>query len=489
MLVIVLLGLVAFGVSGVLSSAVEKKNQKEIEKNIKILSEAKEILLSYAVDYAVRDMDSDGSIDLYRMGKLPCPDVDGAAGEEGGQDMNCGAKSTNSIGLFPFKTLGSGRIVDSANECLWYVVSGDYKNYVDADMLNWDTVGSLKLVDESDNLKHGSSEDDYPIAFIISPGKSIDQNRLPHAALPSCRANFTLANYLEGGPNINYASDLPFTADGVWDLLTASQASMAQNKDFNDQVVAVYKSELWGRVRKLGQLDSDDNSDVDTLPEKLTKQLAECLSDYGNDPDNTNKSLPFAAKVDLSDYRISANYTDDNSGSGLLTGRFPQVIDDSEAPGDVALPDVIAKDDNFASDGSGTGYCNLGDLEDFWENWKDHIFYYVGNDFRPSNSLPPVADRCGDEEDCLTFDSHEGLAAVVFFAGPPLAAQSRIWTTSTDEKDQISNYLEGVNAVSYNGSSATSFVPQDGAHNDYAFCVEFNSSGAYQFSVEKCRDL
>jgi len=229
MLMVILLGATTYALSSLLSTSVKQKNEQARLETLQVLQEAKEALVSYALNYSLLN-------DLEKMGRLPCPDRS-SAGTEGNQDPNCGVTQVNTLGYYPFKSLGKGKIEDASGECLWYVVSGDYKETPSANLLNWDSVGYLNLVDENANLKHGGSENDFPVAFIISPGKTINQTRTTDAALPECSSNFTLANYLEGGPNIDYAVDLPLTVDTLWEILSASEASQVDDTNYNDNVI------------------------------------------------------------------------------------------------------------------------------------------------------------------------------------------------------------------------------------------------------------
>jgi len=100
------------------------------------LATAKEALLAYALTY--RDTHSDEV-----PGYLICPDVDG----DGSADT-CGAQDETVVGLLPYKTLGLSDLRDSDGNCLWYAVSGNYKNNPkSAAPLNWDTRGLIKIFD------------------------------------------------------------------------------------------------------------------------------------------------------------------------------------------------------------------------------------------------------------------------------------------------------------------------------------------------------
>lgn len=496
MLMVVLIGFTAVGFSNLLSTSVKQRNELSKIKNARVLRDAKEALLSYAVDYAV-------SGDLDDMGKLPCPDITDTAfpGDiEGNQDPNCGARGVNSFGYFPFKEVGKGIIEDSSSECLWYIVSGDYKNWVESDLLNWDSVGYLNLVDENDSLKHGVSEDDFPIAFIISPGATINQNRVPNAALPQCRANYALASYLEGGPNINYAVDLPLTADTLWEILTTSEAAYLNDVGYNDQVIAIYRNEFWNRIQQMNDLSTDNTAGVAATSriELLTFSLAECIAAYGNAGAGAGRLLPYPAPIDLDpanlvqdEYRNNLNYDDDNT---IRYGRFPQVLDNS-----------VINHANFVLDTNvAQSYCEAAGVtaydELFWKNWKDHFYYIVSEDFDSVSAVPDNINKCDagagtGSLTCIRVDGKiDKVAAMVIFTGSALAGQDRIWwwddatgTATIDNKSFPINYLDGGNQVVYvagNQNYLTNNPPQ----NDYMYCIEFNNASSVLTAI-KCSDL
>ncbi len=481
MLLVVMIGIASLGMSNLLSSSVEQRNQQSRQENIEVLKQAKQALLSYAVNYAVEN-------DLDKMGKLPCPDVQNVStfpGDiEGNQDSTCGAKGFNAAGYFPYKTLGLGKIEDATSECLWYVVSGDYKNNIDADMLNWDSVGYLNVVDESGGLKHADSEEEFPIALIISPGASFGGNRAADIDMPNCKSNYTRASYLEGGANIDYSTDLPASADTLWSFLTTSPSAYLDSSDFNDQVIAIYPSEIWQRVKQLKDLDFDNSASVPAAStiELLTRSLAECIAEYGNDTWAFFRTLPFPAPVTLSDYRVDANYDDDSS---ILYGRFPQVVNNSDFT-----------ETDFVMDAAGTSYCESKVAtaydELLWKNWKDHFFYIVSQDFQ-FGSWVFGGIKC-ISNNCISVNpSNTNVAAMVIYAGEKQAGQNRVWwwddatsSATVDEKSDQSNYLEGDNLIVYAGGSQNYTVEP----TDYAYCISYSIAWPdYDLDTVKCANL
>ena len=99
------------------------------------LAEARAALLAYAAAY--RD-NHPGEV----FGYLPCPNLDGS----GNAQPECGARDIPVIGLLPFKTLGLANYRDAEGNCLWYAVSGRFKNNPPSMTLNWDSHGQFRRI-------------------------------------------------------------------------------------------------------------------------------------------------------------------------------------------------------------------------------------------------------------------------------------------------------------------------------------------------------
>ncbi len=362
-------------------------------------------------------------------------------------------------------------------------------------MLNWDSVAYLNLVDENGNMTHGAAEGDFPIAFIISPGAELNQNRTLVASLPECRANYNIGAYLEGGPNIDYATDLPDTVDTLWEILTTSQAAQQGSENYNDQVIAIYRNEWWDRVQQVGDLSYDNAAAAPAVSriEILTQSLAECIAVFGNDLANPDRWVPYPAPLDLDpadldsdEYHDYTNYEDDN---GILFGRFPQDISEGGVPGPV---------NNFVFDSGGLSYCeNAAGVtaydEEFWGNWKDHFFYVVSEDFESGSGVPIDATKC-TVNGCIGITGKvEKVAAMVIFAGSAEPGVSRVWwwdgptaTATVDNKALVNNYLEGDNQTIYLGGNQTYDLAT--SPNDYSYCIRYNNA-TFVLEPVKCNDL
>ena len=104
-------------------------------------------------------------------------------------------KDLSVIGKFPWQTLRTAALRDAQGECLWYVVSGRFKNDAwKTDPLNWDTQGQIDVVNEA-----GSPLANDVAALLVAPGPALDgqQRRLAETAYAACGGNYDARNYLD----------------------------------------------------------------------------------------------------------------------------------------------------------------------------------------------------------------------------------------------------------------------------------------------------
>jgi hypothetical protein len=497
MLLVVLLGMTTLAFSNILSNSVRQKADKKQDKNREALIEAKEALLAFSVDFLRTN-----SLDA--MGRLPCPDAT-SSNSQGAQDTNCGSRGVNAVGYLPYRTLGLSKIEDGSGTCLWYAVSGTYKNDEPYELVNRDTPGYLALENENGFLLHGDSEDDYPVALIISPGENLGGDRSIDASFADsveCKGSYIVAAYLEGGGNIDITDDHPQDPHALWPFLSVSNAVELEGEAYNDRVIAIYRNEIWDRVDKLNQLDFNNSAGVAPASsiEKLTESIAECIVAYGNE--NADRMLALAAPVDLNsandddeEYREEDNY---NNVAGVHHGRIAQNLDAATSP---------ESKDNFFFKAIGESFCSskfaggsapaappVQDYDqDFWSNWKDHFFYMVSEDFDHTTATP-LTNRCASN--CISIDPGDGtaedVAAVILFAGKAEPGISRMWwwdeddgNAPVDQKANIANYLEGdFGTAEYTGGDAVYTLTA----TDYAYCVVYDN-GTNTFSATKCADL
>jgi hypothetical protein len=480
---VVLIAIAGTFVSNLLGSKVEAVNRSKIAHDYEVLRKAKQALLSYAVDYSLPTHTGG----LANMGVLPCPDLR-TISSSGAQDSPCGKLHTNSAGFLPWKTLGIDSLRDSSGECLWYVVSGDYKTGPKARMRNEDSNGLLQVQDENGLLYHGENPDDRPIALIITPGGILQGQ----SHLPDCQGNSNEANYLESGASVHHATGVSFNyttdhadiADKIWTYVYGTASSRLKNSEFNDKVVWITKQEYWDAVKAQKGLDAADTASVIN---NLTSDIATCLASYANHSDNIDGSnlrrwLPAPAPVDLNDYRDNDEYTDQLV---LSAGRLPRDIDNSQIVASIDGGDA----DLFAQDPITMDKCAFtSEQEELWQNWKDHFFYVVSRDFQinapSSNNL---LTRCpvSTPGACVTSNG-KNVAAIVFYADSVTNAQSRTAPPDADQKKHIANYLEPGNDHDY----LDFITATDNAYyyniGDLAYCLVVDPSDDKRLIVSDC---
>lgn len=115
------------------------------------------------------------------------------------------------IGLLPWKTLGLAPLEDADGECLWYAVSGDFKEAADlaaTTPVNADSDGAITVTNEA-----GNSLATKLVAVVFAPGAKLGSQvrtnsamigadrpcATPTSATPSGGAAVDVAGYLESG--------------------------------------------------------------------------------------------------------------------------------------------------------------------------------------------------------------------------------------------------------------------------------------------------
>ena len=287
MLVILVMGGVVFLVSA-LNSATLQIKRDEITANA--MAQAKEALIGFAATYRDTHPSSGPAYDKM-FGYLPCPAIDG-----NGSAGNCGATDVTLIGLLPWKTLGLPPLRDGSGECLWYAVSGRFKNTPKTAVLNWDTTGQLIVNDAS-----GAILANGVAAIIISPRNVIaNQNRTP-SGTTQCGGNTTVAAYLDGGDPI-YAGTVPIANANT--ILTVATTSSFNGGTNNDRALWITPTEIFDRIKRR----SDFATDITNLLSDIRDQAYIINSSCGvgtirapaagiNDPGTLGKSIGLAPTI------------------------------------------------------------------------------------------------------------------------------------------------------------------------------------------------
>jgi len=446
-----LLAVVALGAALALIAMANPKpsDLKREEITSKALAKAKEALIAYAATNP--DFHPDEV-----PGYLPCPDKAGG-NPEGSEEPNCGSKNETVIGRLPWKKLGIEPLRDGSGECLWYAVSGTFKNTPPTEVMNWDTLGQIEVYGpDGASLVAGSQPENRAAAVIFAPGVALGQDRQDDdpgtAQRPVCSEDYAAARFLEGVGAINNAT--PNGTPGATTRFIAGDRTDA----FNDRLLIVTPEEIFAAIEK--------RSDFAPKLASLAQSAALCLIEYvklnTHYGDSDDHRFPWAAPVGLAAYTADAYWGD---AADTLSGRFPYRVDTTAT--------LVA---NPSSSTLAAASCpfRMGNAdENWWKNWKDHLFYALGAEFKPlAPSSSPVACGAG----CLRVNGTGGQVAVVLFAGKRLAGQTR----STDAaKGSLANYLEGRNLTNHPNAAGNgnyeSISPATPAFNDVLWCASLNA--------------
>lgn len=166
---------------------------------------------------------------------------------EGSESEDSGGIDESLIGKVPWRSLGTSLVKDGWGECLWYVVSGRFKNGPKTnDVLNWDTQGQIDVINGN-----GDSIVSNLAALVVSSGAPLaGQNRLPIAGLPRCGGNYDVKNYLDtfsvlnaAGGNVNYFSGSTNNREAP--NINNKRFVLANNDYYNDRFVFVTVDDIF----------------------------------------------------------------------------------------------------------------------------------------------------------------------------------------------------------------------------------------------------
>lgn len=432
--------------------------QARAMKTATTLAQAKEALIAYAVTYPE---DPSHTANLV-PGFLPCPDT--GSGQEGVAAGSCGSAMVSQLGRLPWRTLNLDALKDGAGECLWYAVSGTYKNNPNgvttststSNMMNWDNAALFNVMDaDGASFLAGSNADNTAVAVILAPGAVVKpagasavQNRSTVAGTSACGGNYTAANYLENASGVD--NSVISTSANALSSFVAGKAS----DTFNDQLTYITRADIWNAIKK--------RSDFANSLRALTRRAAECVALYGtnNSWGLGDKRVPWASPISLTNYAVNSRYNDANSD---FQGRLSYVVNTSKS----ATNNTLSGNNLFIV----APYCWYTQQElDWYQNWKDHLWYAVAWSHRPSSGRP-TSSPCTT---CLRVNGAGSYAAVVMFAGEKLATQSR---STSGQLGSMANYLEGRN-LSNDPNSGGNGNYQVGAatstFNDIVYAVDTN---------------
>ena len=441
------------------------------------LAEAKEALISYAAAYA--DTHS-GEVPGY----LPCPDFDGG-NPEGSAELQCGAlplvpgtpipKDNTVMGRLPWRTLGLPNTRDGGKECLWYVVSGNFKSNPKTDLMNWDTNGLITVTGPDGNALATGNTPSGAVAVIFAPGPAIGGQSRTGVTAPICGGNYAASNYLDTSGGTNNADMTGIGANNIKSFI----AGAAVAGTFNDRLIFITAAEIFDAIERRQHVDPTVPAtnpptlvSFSTLLLNVTRRTAECIADYPTYDNNLAANdwrLPWTTDQPFgsNDYGVNTNYDDTNN---RFLGRTPLIVNRSITDTGSRMDDPPLLTTTLLAEAICPGW---GAVETWWQNWNDHIFYAVSEDFAPNGDDDDT--DCGDCVSVIAPGPDPEYAGIVFFAGKRLNGQARNnnpnASTST-AKGQRSNYLEGENATTgTNGTGNFRTGAESPTFNDVLYCI------------------
>lgn len=474
-LLVLLTMIVLLGSSALLAglNRAAKSSVVDDRQTMRALAEAKSALIGYAVTYYEAHQGEFGFLPCTDENEGPSPDVPPGNLKEGREDGNCAGQDKSNLGRLPWRTLGIPPLRDGSGECLWYAVSGPYKNgsTTKTKMLNEDTNGLFEIYAEDGATKLiGTSPDERAVAVIIAPGPALlgqDRTDLPDGT-EICGGDYVATNYLDSA-NGKSNTAVSGAADTLDSFITIHDAT----DSLNDRMLAITREELFQAIRRRNDFTGKFYDSVAIA--SLTQVVAKCIAHFGtkNNLGASDKRLPWPADLNLDDYREDGQY-DDRNDDTILSGRVPFDVQSSKlATGNTMIGDELLNDDNCP------GSIWTAEIDALWKNWKDHLFYAVAKFYQPgaASVIPPCLAT-----DCLTVNgSGSFYAAIVMFANERISDLGQLrdanppGTEADDKKKDLTNYLEGRNASNHpnaTGNSDYQTSPTDPLFNDILFCID-----------------
>ncbi|NOX43873.1 MAG: hypothetical protein GXP19_09110 [Gammaproteobacteria bacterium] len=422
-----LLTIIVLGAAFILLTKLNSVSGKidQDRQTINVLALAKEALIGYALTYSE-------SFPGQPQGYLPCPDTSG----DGSANPPCGGvRGRTVMGRLPWVQLGLPAFRDGAGECLWYVLSGSYKNFP-KDFLTSDTNGHLIIENAARNITVGKTPASQAIALVISPGSLIGgQNRNYTAAnktecgssLPADAATQSV-NYLETLGDINNALG---TDAGAVVGDPGSQAipptNVALANVFVDSPIVKNASGVTIFNDAIIAITPEDFSPVySRMNEWVAQRVKKCLNDYAN---NNGGKFPWPSILQVT----GPDYDDD--GGGLRFGRIADILDTTQIDDPAMLPAWRPdSDDNKYTCFKAEWYPNPWAWW-WWVQWKEMVFIAIDGDYVPTGTATAATSLLLDGGPLFQ-------PGVVIVSGRRLAGKSR---DTIIEKADIDNYLEDNN--------------------------------------------
>ncbi|MCX7173915.1 MAG: hypothetical protein NT159_08310 [Proteobacteria bacterium] len=414
---LITLVIVVMGSLFVVTSQLEFASRKysRDEANLKSLTLAKDALIGWAINY--RDRNNAVAANTPVFGYLPCPD---SLTGDGSVTFNCSAANLAAVGLLPYQALGLPDLRDADGNCLWYAVSGTFKNDLMATstLMNWDAQGQFQILDSSGNtLAAPNDANGGAAAVIIAPGAPLatqDRNGTGPAQSQPCNVNpanqQALSSYLDGG--YTFAT---FAVTGANNTITLTQGTRGSSTN-NDLLVWITPKEIFDLIKKrsdftniatgtpVGQI----NNFIELAKSTLESRIFDDITNNGGTP---RSAAPY-----LTTPTNQAAYT---QGTAWQIGELPSL-----KVGNYVLTD--------------------GSYNSYYDNWNDQFRYLLCSNL---NNY------------CLTINGLKCDGALLF-GGESTSLSSTGGPRPTTAR-QLANYFESALTLASGGSTSSYAGTQD----------------------------
>jgi hypothetical protein len=263
-------------------------------RNAEVLNRAKQALIGYVAAQAANIAEDN-------PGSLPCPEAAGYYDNPAQEGQSAGTCTLPKVGRFPWRTIGTEKLLDSMGEPLWYVVSPGWavpNSTTKTTGINSNALGQLTV----DGVANAA------VALIIAPGRAF--------SVPACGANPAISqnrpttgtpdwrNYLEC-ENATYPTpDAVFVTSGAAD-------------SFNDQVMRVTAADLMPGI----EAAIAKRIERSVIPALQTVYTPATWGFAGTAPVTVNPVLPFAAP--FANPGPGAGTSDYIGATGTYSGLLP----------------------------------------------------------------------------------------------------------------------------------------------------------------------
>ena len=198
-------------------------------RNAEVLNRAKQALIGYIAAQAAKDGED-------RPGAFPCPEAAGYFDDPTNDGQVASSCTLPKVGRFPWRTLGTDKLVDAAGEPLWYAVASGWAStgtVINSNCASTTAITGMACTGPAGRLTIDGATSDV-VAIIIAPGPAISVSTSTNCtAWSQVRATTGTPdwrNYLECENATNPAN--------------STFATTGPSGSFNDQLVTITTSEI-----------------------------------------------------------------------------------------------------------------------------------------------------------------------------------------------------------------------------------------------------